>query len=120
MRKASKIENRRRRHHHIRKKISGTSSRPRMAIFKSLKHLYVQLINDNTQSTLLSVSTLDKDSRKQGFKKNQHSAKQLGEKLAARAKIMGISALVLDRAGFKYHGCIKVIADTVRKQGLQF
>ncbi len=105
-----------------RKKVRGTPGKPRLAVFKSLKHFYCQLIDDEAGRTLLSSSTLVKEVRenmKAGTKKTD-SAKLVGKDIAAKAAQAGIKAVVFDRGGFKYHGRIKAMADAAREAGLKF
>lgn len=110
-----------RRHKRIRKKVFGTSERPRLCVFKSLNHIYAQIIDDTNGHTLVSASTLDKQLRDlQGHKGNKEFAKKVGELIAEKALKLGITEVVFDRAGYKYHGCIKALADAARRSGLQF
>jgi len=109
MNKNSKKEQREKRHRRVRAKIHGTKDRPRLCIFKSNKHIYAQIINDDKGFTLVFASDLEvKDSKK------------VGELIANKAKDKKITKVVFDRGGFKYHGRIKTLADEARKQGLQF
>jgi large subunit ribosomal protein L18 len=111
------------RHKRIRKKVFGTAERPRMAFFKSLNHLYVQIINDEEGKTLLSASTIDKDFvEKYGVRggKNIEMAKKLGEFIAEKALAAGIENVVFDRGGFIYHGKVKAFAEAAREKGLKF
>ena len=101
----------------VRKKIHGSSDRPRMSIFKSNRQLYVQLIDDNASATLLSCSTLSKEIN---LKKGKESAKLLGAKIAELAKEKSIEAVILDRGHAKYHGVIAEFADAARAAGLKF
>lgn len=101
----------------IRKAISGTTDRPRMTIFKSLSHLYVQLIDDTAGRTLVACSTLEKDF---GGKKDKEAAKKMGGVVAKRAKEKNIIAVVFDRNGYRYHGKVKEVADSAREAGLKF
>lgn len=100
----------------IRKKIAGTTERPRFTVFKSLRHMYVQLIDDTVGRTLLSSSSLDKD-----FKDDRGDiAVSLGALVAKKAKEKNISTVVFDRNGYKYHGNLKKLADAARGEGLKF
>lgn len=111
-----------RRHKRVRKTLMGTQEVPRLSVFKSLNHIYLQLIDDQTGKTLVSASTLDKELQKvlkKGVKKTE-AAKQLGEIFAKRAIEKGIDRVVFDRGGYKYHGTIAAVADGVRAQGLKF
>ena len=113
---ASKTINRLKKKIRIRKVVKGTSERPRLCVFRSTKHIYVQVINDVTQSTLLSVSSLSID-LKNGSKE---SAKTVGLKIAEEAKKKGITNVVFDRNGFIYHGRVQSLADGAREGGLNF
>ena len=111
------------RHKRIRKKVFGTAERPRMAFFKSLNNLYVQIIDDEAGKTLVSASTIDKDFvEKYGVRggKNIEMAKKLGEFIAEKALSKGIQNVVFDRGGFIYHGKVKAFAETAREKGLKF
>ncbi|ACO04325.1 MAG TPA: 50S ribosomal protein L18 [Persephonella sp.] len=111
------------RHKRIRKKVFGTAERPRMAFFKSLNNLYVQIIDDEAGHTLVSASTIDKDFvEKYGVRggKNIEMAKKLGEFIAEKALAKGIQNVVFDRGGFIYHGKVKAFADAAREKGLKF
>jgi large subunit ribosomal protein L18 len=113
---------RQRRKNHIRKSISGTNERLRMTIYRSLNHIYVQLIDDDLGETLLSASTLDKEvvaEIKPEMKKTDKS-KLVGSLIAKRAKEKNITNVVFDRNGYLYHGRVKALADAARKDGLQF
>jgi len=113
--------NRKKKQLSIRKKISGTSEKPRLAVFKSEKHIYAQIIDDKNGVTITSASTVDKDLKKDLEKTwNKNAAEKVGELLAKRALEKGISNVVFDRGGFKYHGRIKSLADSARKAGLKF
>ncbi len=111
------------RHKRIRKKIFGTAERPRMAFYRSLNNLYVQIIDDEKGHTIISASTIDKDFvQKYGKRggKSIEDAKRLGEFIAEKALEKGITKVVFDRGGFKYHGKVKAFADAAREKGLQF
>jgi large subunit ribosomal protein L18 len=101
----------------IRKEIAGTTERPRMTVFKSLAHLYVQLIDDTAGRTLVSCSTLDGEL---AGKNNKEGAKKIGALVAKRAQEKNITAVVFDRNGYRYHGKIKELADSAREAGLKF
>jgi large subunit ribosomal protein L18 len=105
------------RHDRLRKKLAGTPERPRLAVFRSLKHIYAQIIDDTTGTTLVSASNLDKGIETTG---NIDGAKKVGEVLAQRAKEKGIKSVVFDRGGFRYHGRVASLADGAREQGLEF
>ena len=118
MNKKSKKEQKERRHKKIRAKIHGTEERPRLCVFKSNKHIYAQIINDEKGFTLASASDLEiKDSKKD---KKIDLAQKVGELIAKKAKDKKIDVVLFDRGGFKYHGRVKTLADEARKQGLQF
>ena len=117
------VSNRLTRHLRIRKTISGTPERPRLCLFRSLKHLEAQLVDDSGSRTLLSASTKDKDFREKKKAKgggNVNAAKSLGVLLAEKAKAKGITKVVFDRAGYLYHGRVKAFADAAREGGLEF
>ena len=112
---------RKRRHLRIRKRVHGMPERPRLAVFRSLSDIYVQIIDDEAGNTLVSASTIDKDLRsKMKGKTKSEQAEMVGETIAERAKSLGISSVVFDRGGYKYIGRIKALADGARKGGLQF
>lgn len=116
-----KVRLRIKRHRRVRAKVSGTSERPRLAIFRSLKHTYAQLIDDDARATLASASTVEtgyRDGGKSGG--NVGAAKAVGALIAERAKEKGLTRVVFDRGGFKYHGRIKELADAARAGGLEF
>lgn len=105
----------------IRKSLRGLADRPRLCVFKTAKHLYVQLIDDQQQMTIASTSTLSKEFRQSEFgRKNVVSAKQLGLKIAEIAKGKNVNKVVFDRGRFKYHGVIASLAEGAREGGLQF
>jgi large subunit ribosomal protein L18 len=112
---------RERRHIRVRKTLSGTTSRPRLNVFKSLTGIYAQIIDDIQGITIISASTVDKEMREQvkGMKKTEQ-AKAIGKAIAERAKSKGISSVVFDRGGFRYVGRVKALADGAREGGLQF
>jgi len=103
----------------IRKRVAGVPTRPRLAIYKSLNHVYAQVIDDLAGRTLVSASTVEKDL---GVAKtgNSQAAAAVGKKLAERAKAAGVSDVVFDRGGFKFHGRVKALADAAREGGLKF
>jgi large subunit ribosomal protein L18 len=115
-----KVEQRIRRKRSIRTKLSGTTERPRLCVFKSAKHVYAQVVDDTQGKTLAAASTVTKG-EKDGFEglKPVARAKKVGELIAARCKAAGIELVVFDRNGFKYHGRIKAVADGAREGGLQ-
>jgi large subunit ribosomal protein L18 len=108
-------ERRFKRHLRVRNKIKGTAERPRLVVFRSLKHIYAQLVDDSARRTLATVSDLGIEEGKKGEK-----ASQVGKLIAERAKSAGISRVVFDRAGYRYHGRIKAVADGAREGGLEF
>ena len=107
-------DRRMRRHLRVRKTLAGTAERPRLVVFRSLKHITAQLVDDVAQRTLLTVT----DAGAEG-KKTEKSA-EVGRRIAARAKEAGITRVVFDRAGYKYHGRVKAVADGAREGGLEF
>ena len=116
----AKLTGRERRKLRIRKKISGTASRPRLAVYRSGKHLYVQAIDDSQGRTIAHASTQDAELRRELAKGcNVEAAKRVGTAIAARLKAAGVSSAVLDRGGWVYHGRIKALADAARESGLQ-
>ncbi len=115
--KSRLLQNRRWR---IRKKVTGTALRPRLAVRFTTKHVYAQAIDDDAGATLVFLSSLDAELRKQKLKANIASAKTLGVAFAAKAKAAGITAVVFDRSGAPYHGKVKTFADAAREGGLQF
>ncbi|HHW11557.1 MAG TPA: 50S ribosomal protein L18 [Firmicutes bacterium] len=111
-----------RRHIRLRKKLSGTTERPRLSVYKSLHHIYAQIIDDVQGRTLLSASTVEPEVRTQlnGYGGNIESAKLVGKLIAQRAKDKGITKVVFDRGGYKYHGRIAALAEAARENGLEF
>jgi len=109
-----------RRHGRVRKRLAGTQARPRLSIFRSLHHLYAQVIDDATGRTLAAASTREKDVAK-GLKSltTRAAAERVGATVAERAKLKGVTAVVFDRGGYKYHGRIKALADAARGAGLE-
>ena len=111
-----------RRHMRVRRKVQGSIERPRLAVHRTLKHIYVQVIDDVTGRTLAAASTSVKEIKPK-LKKGGGSveaAKAVGTEIAARAKAAGVTKVVFDRGGFQYHGRIKALADAARKGGLEF
>ncbi len=116
-----KISKRARRHQRLRKFVVGSSERPRLNVRRSLKNLFIQIVDDKTGKTLLSASTADKDVKnKLGYCGNVKAASLLGELVAQKAKDKKIVKLVFDRGGYDYHGRIKAFAEAARKGGLEF
>jgi large subunit ribosomal protein L18 len=107
-------------HERIRKKVLGTAERPRLNVYRSLNHIYVQVIDDLHGQTLVSASSAEgqKENRKTGG--NVASAKAVGKTIAERAKAKGVTKVVFDRGGYIYHGRVKALADAAREAGLQF
>jgi large subunit ribosomal protein L18 len=117
--KSRKARERRRRR--VRMKLSGTSERPRLNVFRSLDHIYAQVIDDVEGRTLASASSLDKELRSEmSDKTKKEQAELVGKTVAERAKSAGIEAVVFDRGGFLYHGRVKALADGAREGGLKF
>jgi len=108
-------EQRFRRHLRVRKKVKGTSERPRLVVFRSLKHITAQIVDDVLGRTLLTVGSTDLLTGKKTDKSTE-----VGKRIAARAKDAGITKVVFDRAGYKYHGRVKAVADGAREGGLEF
>jgi len=121
VRKLSKDAHRRRIHTRVRTRLSGSPERPRLNVYRSVAHIYVQIIDDRSGRTLVSASTVDKETRK-NLKGggNIASAKAIGKIIAERAKAAGITQVVFDRGGYKYHGRVKALADAAREAGLKF
>ena|SRR6185436_5055667 len=110
-----------RRHQRVRGTVSGTEARPRLNVFRSLTHIYAQVIDDSSGKTLVSASTVDAELKTQvAGKKKTEQAKLVGATLAERAKAKGVKAVVFDRGGYKYHGRVKALADGAREGGLEF
>jgi large subunit ribosomal protein L18 len=108
-------------HRRIRKKVAGTSERPRLAVFRSQSHIYAQVIDDDAGRTLCAASSLDKE-LKAGSKRgaNVAAAKAVGQLIASRAREKGVESVVFDRGGFLYHGRVRALADAAREGGLKF
>jgi len=112
-----------RRHERIRKKVAGTTERPRLSVYRSLSHMYAQIIDDFKGSTIAAASSLDKELKgkdKKSGKGNISAAKQVGELIAKKALKKGIKRVVFDRGGYLYHGRVKALADAARENGLEF
>jgi large subunit ribosomal protein L18 len=117
----SRNDMRKRRHQRVRRKILGTPERPRLNVFRSLTHIYAQLIDDSKGETLAAASTLDADVRgKLKGKSKTEQAKLVGELIATRGKKKGVKAVLFDRGGYRYHGRVKALADAAREGGLEF
>ena len=119
VRKGSATNARARRAFRVRKKVSGTASRPRLVVSRSSRHLFVQVIDDSQGKTLAYASTMETDLRADKGDKTAKS-KAVGALIASRAKAAGVSSVVFDRAGNKYHGRIAAVADSARENGLEF
>jgi large subunit ribosomal protein L18 len=112
---------RQRRHIRVRRKVGGTASRPRLCVFRSLQHIYAQVIDDTQGRTLAAASTLEPALREQASGKSKmEQAKLIGATVAQRAIAAGVSAVVFDRGGYIYHGRVQTMADAAREAGLQF
>jgi large subunit ribosomal protein L18 len=110
-----------RRHQRIRKKVSGTPERPRLAVFRSNLHIYAQIIDDVAQHTLVAASTLDKELKgKLASSSNSEASSEVGKLIAQRALSKGINQVVFDRGGNLYHGRVKALAEAARENGLNF
>ena len=119
--KASRRESTRRRHYRVRRKVLGTSERPRLAVFRSNQHIYAQLIDDTQQHTLASASTVESDFKEDmNTGANCNASAQVGKLIAERSIEKGIKKVVFDRGGNLYHGRVKALADAAREAGLEF
>ena len=118
IKKQSSNKARQKRHGRVRNKISGTAARPRLNVFRSSKHIYAQLIDDATGTTLASASSMEKGFDGNGG--NKDAAKKVGQQIASAAKAKGIEEVVFDRGGYLFHGRIKELADGAREGGLKF
>jgi large subunit ribosomal protein L18 len=116
---ASRGAARQKRHERIRLRLSGSPERPRLVVFRSNKHISAQVIDDTSGKTLAAATSLEKELRASGQKKTDE-AKVVGRLLAERARSAGIDQVVFDRAGFRYHGRVKSLADAAREAGLEF
>jgi len=118
----TKVEHRSRLKVHIRMRVSGTTERPRLTVFKSLKHVYAQIVDDSTGKTLVAVSDIDKAGKEQfkALKGQLALGKKVGEIAAKRAIEKNIKQVVFDRNGYLYHGVVKAMADGAREGGLKF
>ncbi|MHB8263027.1 MAG: 50S ribosomal protein L18 [Acidimicrobiales bacterium] len=108
-----------RRHAGVRKKVSGTAARPRLVVFRSARHISAQVVDDIEGRTVASASTVEKDLRNT-YGGNVSAAAEIGRKVAARAKDAGVTAVVFDRGGFKYHGRVAALGEAARQAGLKF
>jgi large subunit ribosomal protein L18 len=119
--KISKNEKRKKRHLRMRKKVFGTSERPRLNVYRSLSNVYAQVIDDESGTTLVSASTLDKDIKEKIQQRgNREAAKLVGQYVAQKALEKGIEKVIFDRSGYIYHGRVKELAEGAREAGLQF
>lgn len=110
-----------RRQRHVRKKLFGTAERPRLAVFRSSKHIYAQIINDSDGKTLAAASTVEPDLKsQQAYGGNKAAASVVGKAVAERAKKAGIDKVCFDRRSYKYHGRVQALAEAAREAGLQF
>lgn len=117
----TRYQARRKRHRRVRRKIAGTGQRPRLSVFRSARHIYAQLIDDQTGRTLAAAASNEPALRQTlAQAKPLEQARAVGETLAARAQAQGLSAAVFDRGGFQFHGRIRALAEGSRAQGLQF
>lgn len=121
MGKLTPREARLRRHRRVRRKVFGTAERPRLNVFRSLRHIYAQIIDDERGVTLVAASTIDRELRGKldGLTKTEQ-ARKVGELVAKRALAAGITKVVFDRGGYRYHGRVKALAEASREAGLQF
>ena len=118
IKKADKNANRLQRHKRVRRKITGTTQRPRLCVFRSANNIYAQIIDDVNGKTLASASTLDKEVKTKAS--NIEAAKEVGALVAKRAAKAGIKTIVFDRGGYQYHGKVKALAEAAREGGLEF
>lgn len=119
--KSDKNKARLKRHLRVRKKVTGTTLRPRLSVYRSSKHIYAQVIDDTNAVTIAAASTADKDLKASVNNGGSiEAAKQVGELVAKRAKAKGIDTVVFDRGGYLYHGRIQALADAAREAGLEF
>ncbi|GMQ92622.1 MAG: 50S ribosomal protein L18 [Acidimicrobiia bacterium] len=116
--RGTRTDARRRRHFRVRKSVDGTASKPRLAVFRSNKHIYAQVIDDESGRTIASASS--KESAVKGKTLTVDTATEVGALVGARAKDAGVSRVAFDRGGFKYHGRIRALADAARESGLEF
>ena len=121
MAKVTQQEARKRRHNRVRRKVTGTSAQPMLCVYRSLRYIYAQVIDDSAGHTLASASSVDPEVRTQiNGKTKTESAGIIGDLVAKRALSKGVKKVVFDRGGYKYHGRVKVLADAARKSGLEF
>jgi large subunit ribosomal protein L18 len=115
---AGRTAARHKRHERIRLTLTGTTDRPRLAVFRSARHIYAQVIDDSAGTTVAAASSLEKDLRGTGTKTDEASG--VGKRVAERARSAGVSQVVFDRAGYRYHGRVRAVADAAREAGLEF
>ncbi|MFZ1757057.1 MAG: 50S ribosomal protein L18 [Caldilineaceae bacterium] len=121
MAKESRAQGRTRRHQRVRRKVHGTADRPRLNVFRSLTHIYAQVINDDDGTTVVAASTVEPALRdKLSSLSKIDEAKEVGKLVAERAKEKGVESVVFDRGGYQYHGRVKALADASRESGLNF
>jgi large subunit ribosomal protein L18 len=121
VRKLSRNAHRQRVHRRVRVRVEGTTERPRLSVYRSIGHIYAQVIDDRTGRTLAAASSIDKEARKDlKGGGNVAAAKAIGKKIAERARAAGIELVVFDRGGYKYHGRIAALAEAAREAGLKF
>jgi len=116
--RGSRTDARRRRHFRVRKRVAGTASRPRLAVYRSNRYIYAQVIDDDAGRTLVSASSREKSVR--GKTLTVETAGQVGKLIGARAKDVGVSSVVFDRGGYPFHGRVEALADAAREEGLDF
>lgn len=116
----TKESNRVRRHHRIRKKLQGTPDRPRLTVHRSLKNLYVQVVDDIAEKTLVSFSTQHKEFKTAKKAKKVEKSSELGKFFAGKLKEKGIKKVAFDRGGYQYHGRVKALAESLRQAGIEF
>jgi large subunit ribosomal protein L18 len=116
--RGSRTDARRRRHRRVRTKVYGTAARPRLAVFRSNRYIYAQVIDDDRGHTVASASSQEAKLRKQSL--TVDTAAEVGKLIAARAKEQGVSRVIFDRGGFPFHGRVQALADSAREEGLQF
>ncbi len=120
MAKLTKTEARRRRHRRVRRKVHGVAEFPRLCVFRSSKHIYAQIIDDDQGITLAAASTLSAELKDAGYGGNVEASKRVGALIASKAVEAGVRQVVFDRGGYAYHGRVKALAETARKNGLEF
>lgn len=116
----SRSDSRRMRHRRIRRVVIGSPERPRICVFRSNKHLYAQIVDDESGRCMGAVSSLSKEVRSKNPKGGMEQAKAVGEALAEKAKALKVEKAVFDRGGYRYHGVVKALADAIREGGLAF